>query len=184
MEVILDRRLMQDDWRGLNEGAQDNKVNPSRFILLPEKRDAAGQTKGAICYPSTLAHLLSSHLHNPLQVAVMTHTNGIFETQVRFQNETWPCSCKLLNLRNLGTGNTSSLKALLVVHRVGLDCSYSQIYTDCNNEEKVNLNVFGGVQIKMAAETTLTGVQELTPLNDLKLQLNDMEIKTVKLTYR
>ncbi|GFR83293.1 alpha-mannosidase [Elysia marginata] len=37
LEVILDRRLMQDDWRGLNEGVKDNVVSPSNFILLVEK---------------------------------------------------------------------------------------------------------------------------------------------------
>lgn len=38
MEVMLDRRLNQDDSRGLNQGVLDNKLTPSRFKLLLEKR--------------------------------------------------------------------------------------------------------------------------------------------------
>jgi|SRR6218665_1523272 len=36
LEVILDRRLAQDDWRGLKEGVQDNVPTYSRFLLVVE----------------------------------------------------------------------------------------------------------------------------------------------------
>lgn len=37
-EVMLDRRLAQDDWRGLGEGVEDNLATPSIFSLLLEDR--------------------------------------------------------------------------------------------------------------------------------------------------
>ena len=35
---MLDRRLMQDDWRGLNEGVTDNQLTKSSFFMVFENK--------------------------------------------------------------------------------------------------------------------------------------------------
>merc|ERR1719464_2280648 len=58
LEVMLDRRLMQDDNRGLFQGVQDNKVTPHHFVLLLERQVArtSVEADSAASYPSLLGH--------------------------------------------------------------------------------------------------------------------------------
>ena len=50
LEVMMDRRLMQDDNRGLDQGVQDNKVTPHHFVLLLERQIPGSKVYIAIAY--------------------------------------------------------------------------------------------------------------------------------------
>uniref|UniRef100_A0A8C6K988 mannosyl-oligosaccharide 1,3-1,6-alpha-mannosidase n=1 Tax=Nothobranchius furzeri TaxID=105023 RepID=A0A8C6K988_NOTFU len=54
LEVVLDRRLQQDDNRGLGQGVTDNKLTASLYHLLLEDRVGGAQVRGwaQICWTS------------------------------------------------------------------------------------------------------------------------------------
>ena len=47
LEVMLDRRLMQDDHRGLGQGVKDNMVTHELFRLLLEDRHSTASVSSA-----------------------------------------------------------------------------------------------------------------------------------------
>ena len=48
LQMILDRRLYQDDNRGLGQGVTDNKVTPANFRLVLEKFKTANEPVSAV----------------------------------------------------------------------------------------------------------------------------------------
>jgi len=64
LEVIMDRRLMQDDNRGVGQGVKDNVLTPESFVILVEywNKDGAKKSTQPLSYLSLAAHRLSWEL--------------------------------------------------------------------------------------------------------------------------
>ncbi|XP_068944256.1 alpha-mannosidase 2 [Petaurus breviceps papuanus] len=131
IEVVMDRRLMQDDYRGLGQGVQDNKITANLFRILLEKRNGINmkEEKKSVSYPSLLSHITSSFLNHP--VITMTtnpdinipHLLNGFSPLV----SSMPCDFHLVNLRTIQSKEDSgpSDEAALILHRKGFDCRFS-----------------------------------------------------------
>uniref|UniRef100_A0A8C1B0S5 mannosyl-oligosaccharide 1,3-1,6-alpha-mannosidase n=1 Tax=Cyprinus carpio carpio TaxID=630221 RepID=A0A8C1B0S5_CYPCA len=130
LEVILDRRLMQDDNRGLGQGLKDNKRTANRFRLLLERRseetDKHPVDSRSVSFPSLLSHMTSTILnHDVLALPVLSRKHGVppMRTFAPLAG-TLPCDFHLLNLRSIQSLDTHSPSpyTALLLHRLGLDC--------------------------------------------------------------
>merc|ERR1712200_222767 len=134
IEVMLDRRLMQDDNRGLFQGVQDNKVTPHHFTILLERTingcSSASPEDSAASYPSLLAHATRQAMNNPLYrlICLPDHYKGnSLMNSYKPVARDLPCDIHLINLRtmvappksSIGNGANPSDKVALVLHRQG-----------------------------------------------------------------
>ncbi|MEE6503425.1 hypothetical protein FKM82_004823, partial [Ascaphus truei] len=105
LEVILDRRLMQDDNRGLGQGLKDNKRTCNRFRILLEKRTIGNKTQetSPVSFPSLLSHMTSMHLNHDLLVMPVTSekSGGPALKSFVLLSAAIPCDFHILNLRTL-----------------------------------------------------------------------------------
>ncbi|XP_049727810.1 alpha-mannosidase 2 [Elephas maximus indicus] len=130
IEVIMDRRLMQDDNRGLGQGIHDNKITANLFRILLEKRSVTNmeEEKKSVSYPSLLSHITSSFLNHP----VFPMTEKVSSPTPQLLGEfspllsSLPCDIHLVNLRTIQSkvGHGPSEEAALILHRKGFDCRF------------------------------------------------------------
>ncbi|XP_064192799.1 alpha-mannosidase 2x isoform X3 [Anguilla rostrata] len=130
LEVILDRRLMQDDNRGLGQGLKDNKRTANRFRILLERRSGSGKhgffskvsslfhsitsyvfggeaeeavDVEPVSFPSLLSHMTSAILnHEVLALPVLPKRRGVPPLRSFAPlSGALPCDFHLLNLRSI-----------------------------------------------------------------------------------
>jgi len=156
IEVMLDRRLMQDDNRGLFQGVQDNKVTPHHFTILLERTikgcSADSPEDSAASYPSLLAHAIRHAMNNPLyrMIYLPDHYKGnSLVTSYKPVARDLPCDIHLVNLRTMvappksstGNGANPSDKVALVLHRQGFTSCFRPLGMTCStNGGKISVD--------------------------------------------
>ncbi|XP_054721646.1 alpha-mannosidase 2x-like [Uloborus diversus] len=194
-EVFLDRRLNQDDNRGLQQGVTDNRDTPTFFRIMFEHRNK----KGSSLYPSLLAHQSSlSLLHAPFVLmrmdkdidnVILRSPDAPLKAKYSVGIEL-PCDVHLLNLRTLQalSGSTivpSNITALFL-HRIGFDCNF-KMWGLCSTRngtvsvEELFPNLFSNSVEEASLSLMYTGSKFS---KDAHIQLPPMEIVTLKLSQR
>jgi len=155
LEIMLDRRLMQDDNRGLFQGVQDNRVTPHHFTLLVERvvQGCSPTPKdSSASFPSLLAHAVRQAMNNPLYRLIYTGEHyggrGLREVYSPVAREL-PCDIDIVNLRTMLASPKSSMgnlpspsdKAALVLHRQGFTSCHRPLGMTCStNGGKISLD--------------------------------------------
>ncbi|GIY58026.1 alpha-mannosidase 2 [Caerostris darwini] len=203
-EVFLDRRLNQDDNRGLQQGITDNKETPVYFRILLEQRSLHFKNlpfQEVSRYPSLLAHQASLALLHPVFVLVRLDKDAEPNIVVRNSDAPLkssfspvgvelPCDVHLLNLRTLptisGTLFLPSNSSALFLHRLGFDCNF-KTWGHCSTQNGTvsvaNLfpNLFGSSVEEVSLSLMYTGSKFS---RDAQIQLPPMEIVTLRLSQR
>lgn len=194
LEVILDRRLMQDDNRGLGQGLKDNKRTRNHFRLLWERRrvDSGRQVPELLptSYPSLLSHLTSAHLNTPVLALPVAPRPSPGPSLRPFHPlaSPLPCDFHLLNLRALQAEDEASpsAEAALILHRKGFDCGLEakNLGFNCTTSQgKVLLgSLFQGLDVTFLQPSSLTLLYPLaSPSNSTEVFLEPMEVATFRL---
>lgn len=198
LELMLDRNLLYDDGRGLEEGVQDLKPAVSDFVLLVETRPSshvreAGDYKTSPHYgfPSLLSLALSDRLQQPVQVFYTQVGSDIFFASFQPSQVAMPCEMALLSLRSLSTGNLNYNGTSLILHRRAYDCDFPASDLQCATGGEGNTVVtfdalfkgfgFGVQAIQETSLTHLHHKRSRVPADHLDLQ--PMEIASFHVRF-
>ena len=126
LEVMVDRRTMYDDARGMGEGVTDSRATTHRYWLLLEPRDPASQPPADVLPSlSPLASLLSRQLDSP--VTLLSSSAPVQPSVVSLLTSDLPCDHHILNLRSWSPQHSSGSSALMILQRTAPDCSWASI---------------------------------------------------------
>ena len=136
---MQDRRLNQDDNRGLGQGVLDNKRTPNTFRLLLEQREPGKPPTAPLPtgYPSLLAqHTSLQHIY---PVHILPPRGGASVEQLLPSyiplTRDLPCEIHLVTLRAMQGPEASSLPidtTALVLHRIGFNCRFPAKGLQCD----------------------------------------------------
>ncbi len=193
LEVMLDRRLMFDDGRGLGEGILDNKETPSRFYVVLERKDKHFiplKDDRLTSHPSLLANTLSNHLNHPVLTIFIRNQSDTSLKVYEPISKPLPCDIRLVDLRPLERPESLAPKSVAaILHRVGFQCDYPSGGMLCQtNTGKFSLSSLLGEsssKVKKVTENTLSLMHEKRLVNVLdEIHLDPMELYTYKITFQ
>uniref|UniRef100_A0A673G088 Alpha-mannosidase n=1 Tax=Sinocyclocheilus rhinocerous TaxID=307959 RepID=A0A673G088_9TELE len=188
LEVIMDRRLNQDDNRGLGQGVLDNKITANSFRLLLEKRSSADEAQNEetapYSYPSILSHMSYMYLNHPLiSMAVNQRSDNPSLTPYSPLSASFPCDMHLVNLRAI---QSKVCLTALILHRKGFDCGFSNRNTGllCTTTRgKIHLEkLLTDLKVKSITPVSLSLMHtHNSDADPQEISLKPMEIRTYRL---
>lgn len=208
LEVMLDRRTLYDDYRGIDEGVLDNRATTfHNWILLEampgaprykrrtntfehvQQRHFDPEQKNTIYeLPSHNADYLSRVLNYPVNV-YLVDTSEEGDVDVRSYHtfvHDFPTGIHLLTLRTItdpALEQFPSSSCYMVLHRTGYSCSVGE-----KNENRsvsfTSSTHFNGLQIMNLTGVSLTGLQTYKTLSGLyDVEIEPMEVKTYEIRF-
>ncbi|XP_068781160.1 alpha-mannosidase 2 isoform X1 [Struthio camelus] len=195
LEVIMDRRLMQDDNRGLGQGVQDNKITANIFRLLLERRHGTdvNEDKSSVSFPSLLSHITSAFINHPVIPMTIYADSGVPEMLNTFSPlmSSMPCDMHVVNLRTIQSKADfePSDEAALILHRKGFDCRFSNrdVGLFCSTTQgKIKVHkLFNTFSVESFTPTSLSLMHSPPDARNIsEINMSSMEINTFRIRLR
>ncbi|KAG9281825.1 alpha-mannosidase 2 [Astyanax mexicanus] len=196
LEVIMDRRLNQDDNRGMGQGVLDNKITANLFRLVLEPRNPTQETKREnttpLSYPSLRNHISYMYLNHPLMPMATTWDSDMLTlTPYRPLSSSFPCDIHLVNLRTIQSqeGEGPSDQAALILHRKAFDCNIATSNTGllCSTTRgKIEIQeLLSELKVSSLEPMSLSLMHESSSRAvDQEITLKPMEIHTYRIQLR
>ncbi|OXU30485.1 hypothetical protein TSAR_013555 [Trichomalopsis sarcophagae] len=166
-EIMQDRRLMQDDNRGLSQGVTDNLLTFHKFVLLLEKRqESCLQPTPPIEHPAGLLSLaghlsLDDMLHPVVALHPRTNTDLYLNPTFAPLGSNLPADLSVVSLRVIPIPDGAGKGVGMVLHRQALnlcwgDAALQQLFPVSKTGE-IDLSKFlGNMQDWTISEAPLT----------------------------
>ncbi|XP_052271397.1 alpha-mannosidase 2x-like [Dreissena polymorpha] len=197
LEVMLDRRLVQHDWRGLGEGVTDNVPTRSTFFLTFEEYSRTNMRGDSVCLQSIHTIRTSIQLNNPpklLEVISASRPNNqniiMKDTSIdlsAFANAiALPCDYHVVNMKTMIDSDSLSKFVLITIHRPASKCHQNgnDQTSSCANKVSLKWGEFLPFA-KEIWETTLNGIEKRRPLAiEDNIHVDVFNIKTFLITFR
>lgn len=211
LEIMLDRRLVRDDGRGLGQGVLDNRAMNVVFHILVESNISS--TSNSVSNPnplspSLLSHLIGAHLNYPLHAFIAKKPQELsLQPPPRSFSPlaaSLPCDLHIVNFKVPRPSKYSQQppedsRFVLILHRRHWDSSYCRKgRSQCISvaDEPVNLfSMFKGLAVLSAKATSLNLLHDDAGMLGYPEQLQDvsqdghitispMELQAYKLELR
>lgn len=182
LEVMLDRKVLSDDSRGLGEGVFDNRLTISNFILQIEHKLSVFPVKNfKFAFPSLVSSVVNECLQQPIQTFFTTVRNDVLQSQFHPLSRSVPCDISVVSMKNLVTSDLEYNGSSLIIHRKKFDCNYPKGEVQCTvrNSFPVLSTLFPNISLSSVRETTLTHLHRKSdvPL-EKELAIHPMELKS------
>lgn len=198
LEVMLDRRTLYDDARGMGEGVVDNKRTLCKYWLLLE--DVTNTDPSMYQSLSLVANHLSNGLLYPPNIFILESSDTSIKqeqlhSEVFLLNKPLACDVHLMNQRTLADQafmQFPSSSSLMLLQRqsfachVGNDYSIPKCSLQSNSAAFHSKTEFLDLKVSSMYKTSLTGIkrqEELTSLDQIKINSNDLTTVNITFSY-
>ncbi|KAH0460898.1 hypothetical protein IEQ34_008473 [Dendrobium chrysotoxum] len=178
LEIMLDRRLVNDDGRGLGQGVMDNRpMNVVFHILMESNVSVLPSTKNLTLQPSILSHSVGAHLNYPMHAFVSRKEESIASKPSLGTfaplASSLPCDLHIVNLKvpqplKFPQGQSVEPRFAILLQRRGWDssyCSRGELQCSLVTNEPVNIfNIFKDLSVQNMKPTSLNLLHDDTEM--------------------